>query len=147
MKIKDIMTLGPAVCTPENNLQEAARMMLENDCGEIPVVENTKNLKPVGVITDRDIVCRAVAKGKDVLHIPVRDCMSHPCITIRPEASVEECCKILEKKQIRRIPVIDEKGACCGIVSQADIARHHLTKQIAEVLEFVSQPHKGVCLF
>ena len=147
MKIKDIMTFGPACCTPENNLQEVARMMLENDCGEIPVVQNVKNLKPVGVITDRDIVCRAVAKGKDALHITVKDCMSQPCITVSPELSVEDCCKILEKKQIRRIPVIDEKGACCGIVSQADIARHHLKKQIAEVLECVSQPHKGVCIY
>jgi CBS domain-containing protein len=139
MKVKDIMTSDPVYCTPDTNLEIVAKLMLEHDCGEIPIVDNEVDLKPIGVITDRDIVCRTVARGKNPLKILAKDSMTKPCVTITPETTIEECCRILEKKQIRRVPVVDEKGCCCGIISQADIATHHLRDQIAEVLEEVSQ--------
>ncbi len=142
MKVKDIMTRDPYCCISGTTLQFVARMMLDCDCGEIPVVNNEVELKPIGVITDRDIVCRAVAQGKNPLDMTAGECMTQPCITVKPETIIEECCKILEEKKIRRIPVVDEKGCCCGIVSQADIATHHLTNQIAEILEEVSQSKK-----
>lgn len=141
MRVKEIMTSNPTCCTPETSLKDVAKMMLDHDCGEIPVVDDKR--KPMGVITDRDIVCRAVAKGKDPSRTFVKDCMTKPCITIHPEKTVEDCCKILEENQIRRIPVVDEKGSCCGMVSQADIATHHLKDEIVEVLEVVSQPHRA----
>lgn len=93
-------------------------MMLEQDCGEIPVIENVNDLKPIGVITDRDIVCRAIAIGKDPLGTTVSECMSRPCITVTPETTVEDCCRKLKENHIRRILVIDEQGRCCGIVSK-----------------------------
>jgi CBS domain-containing protein len=139
MKVKDIMTSDPVYCTPDTNLEIVAKLMFEHDCGEIPIVDNEVDLKPIGVITDRDIVCRTLAQGKNPLKISVKNSMSKPCVTITPDATIEECCRILEEKQIRRIPVVDEKGCCCGIISQADIAKHHLKDQIAEILEEVSQ--------
>lgn len=141
MRVKEIMTSKPICCTPKTNLKTVAEMMLEHDCGEIPVVNNETDLKPIGVITDRDIVCRAVAQGKNPLKGMAREYMTEPCVTVDLEATVEDCCKVLEKNKIRRLPVVDEQGHCRGIVSQADIATHHLKDEIAEVMEVVSQPH------
>ncbi|MBI3312961.1 MAG: CBS domain-containing protein [Candidatus Omnitrophica bacterium] len=139
MKVEDIMTDDPSCCTPDTTLLKVAKMMSDMDCGEIPVVDNQISLKPVGVITDRDIVCRAVAEGKNPLDMTVRECMSSPCIAVTPDTSLEECCGILEKNQIRRVPVVDEQGSCCGIVAQADIARKASEEQVAEVVKEVSR--------
>jgi CBS domain-containing protein len=139
-RVKDIMSANPACCTPEQNVQQAAEMMVKHDCGEIPVVENEQNMKPIGVITDRDIACRVVATGKSPKQTRVREAMSSPPVTVRLETSVEECCRMMEENQIRRIPVMDQMGRCCGIVSQADIAKTAPTKQTAEVLKQVSEP-------
>jgi CBS domain-containing protein len=137
---KDIMTTNPACCMPENSVQEAAQMMVKHDCGEIPVVETKDNPKPIGVITDRDITCRVVAAGKNPSQTRVRDAMSSPPVTVKPETSIEDCCRLLEKNQVRRVPVVDQDGHCCGIVSQADIAKSAPTKQTAEVVKEVSEP-------
>ncbi len=140
MQVKDIMSRDPACCTPDAKLSEVARLMVEHDCGEIPIVESRVNRTPVGVITDRDITCRVIAVGKNPLQIAVRDCMSSPVVTVTPEIDVKECCEILERRQIRRVPVVDERGHCCGIVSQADIATNAPERDIGEVVRGISQP-------
>ncbi len=140
MNARDLMTENPACCTPDTSLKEVAEMMCSHDCGEIPVIENEQTRRPVGVITDRDIACRAVAEGKSPLETTARECMTENCVTVNPEASLEECCKLLEENQIRRILVVDEEGKCCGIISQADIAREAPKERTAEVLQEVSQP-------
>ena len=142
MKVKEIMTTNPTCCTADTTLKEVAKMMLDHDCGEIPVVDN-KN-RPIGVITDRDIVCRVLAKGENPLQKRTGDCMSKPCVTVTPETSMEDCCGLLQEKQIRRVPVVDDRGSCCGIVSQADIATHNLKEELVETVEMVSQPCKCV---
>ncbi len=139
MQVKDIMTREPACCMPDTNLQEVARLMVECDCGEIPVVENRQSMKPVGVVTDRDICCRTVAEGKNPLEMTAGDCMSSPCVTVTPEMGVEDCCRVMEENQIRRVPVVDERGACCGIVAQADIAQRASERETAEVVKEVSR--------
>ena len=140
MQVKEVMTVDPACCTPEAGLREVAQMMIDHDCGEIPVVENKQNYLPIGVITDRDIVCRTVAQGLNPLNLSVADCMSKPCVTVTPEMSIEECSRILEENQIRRVPVVDADGSCCGIVSLADIALHARKGVAGEVIKEVSQP-------
>jgi CBS domain-containing protein len=140
MEVKDVMTPDPACCTPDTTLQRVAEMMVEHDCGEIPVVENAAGMKPVGVITDRDIVCRAVAKGVNPLTLTASECMTTPCVTVTPDTSIDECCRVLEEKQIRRVPVVDAGGACCGIVALADIAKHAKKRETAEVVREVSEP-------
>jgi CBS domain-containing protein len=140
MEVKDIMTPDPACCTPDTTLQRAAEMMVEHDCGEIPVVENVASMKPVGVITDRDITCRTVAKGLNPLTMTVSESMTTPCVTVTPDTSLDECCRVLEENQIRRVPVVDAAGACCGIVALADIARHAEKRETAEVVKEVSEP-------
>lgn len=139
MQVKEIMTENPACCMPDTNLQEVAKLMVENDCGCIPVVENQETMKPVGVITDRDICCRTVAEGKNPLEMSAGDCMTEIVATVTPETSVEDCCNTMEEKQIRRVPVVDERGGCCGMVAQADIAKNASERQTAEVVKDVSQ--------
>ena len=140
MQVKEIMTTEPACCTPETGLPEVARMMIDNDCGEIPVIDNQSSRVPVGVVTDRDIVCRTVANGLNPVELTAADCMSKPCVTVTPDMSVEECCAILEDNKIRRIPVVDARGSCCGIVALADIALQGTKGVAAEMVKEVSVP-------
>lgn len=139
MQIRELMTSNPACCTPDTPLQDVARMMMECDCGEIPVVDSRESMRPVGVITDRDITIRAVAQGRNPLEMNASECMTRPCITASADASIIDCIHLLEQHQIRRIPVVDQRGSCCGIVSQADVARR-IDQYAAEVLKQVSKP-------
>ncbi|MCA1575341.1 MAG: CBS domain-containing protein [Acidobacteria bacterium] len=139
MQVKEVMTADPACCISETGLQEVAQMMVDHDCGEIPVVESKETKLPIGVITDRDIVCRTVALGLNPLDLMVADCMSTPCVTVTPEMSIEECTRIMEENKIRRVPVVDAAGSCCGIVALADIALH-ARRNVAEVVKEVSEP-------
>src|SRR2546430_2519317 len=124
MQIREIMTADPMCCAPDTSLREVARLMAECDCGEIPVADSWETMRPVGVVTDRDITVRAVAKGRNPLELTAGECMTTPAVTIRPDTTVEECCAIMERHQVRRVPVVDQSGKCCGMVSQADIAKH-----------------------
>jgi len=140
MQVKEVMTADPTCCISETSLQEVAKMMVDHDCGEIPVVESTETKLPIGVITDRDIVCRSVAQGLNPLDLTVADCMSKPCVTVTPDMSVEECSNIMEQHKIRRVPVVDVEGSCCGIVALADIAIKAKGTVTAEVVKEVSEP-------
>ena len=111
--------------------------MVDHDCGEIPVVRDGR---PIGVITDRDIAARAVAAGRNPLEMKASDLMSSPVITVSLATDVDECCETMEEHQIRRVPVIDEHGNCCGMVSQADIAQHASARKTAQVVKEVSRP-------
>jgi CBS domain-containing protein len=137
MQVREIMTENPACCSAQETVQQAATMMVENDCGEIPVVDEGGAL--VGVVTDRDIACRCVAQGKPA-DTPLGEIMTSSVVTVTPETSVEDCCAAMEQNQIRRVPVIDDKGKCCGIVSQADIARDGSAEQTSGLVEDISQP-------
>ncbi len=140
MHVKDVMTANPACCTPETRLEEVARMMVENDCGCIPVVESSDSMKPVGTVTDRDICCRTVAEGKNPLQMTAADIMSSPVFTVTPEDDLNKCSNVMEENQVRRVVVVDERGGCCGIVAQADIALDASERVTAEVVQEVSRP-------
>jgi CBS domain-containing protein len=139
MSIDDVMTHDPACCTPETPLREVARMMVEHNCGEIPLVQAPDDAVLLGVITDRDIVCRAVARGENPMSLLASDCMTSPVVSLSTGATLEECCRVMEAHQIRRVPIVDENGVLCGIVSQADIAMRE-PKLTAQVVREVSMP-------
>ena len=103
MNVRDIMTANPACCTPNTTLPQVARLMVEHDCGAIPVVENTNNKRPVGIITDRDIVCRTIAQGKDPLGLTAGECMTASAVTVTADTDLEECARLMRSHQIRRI--------------------------------------------
>ena len=139
MNVKEIMTKNPACCTAETKLQDTAKMMVENDCGCIPVIENESTKKPVGTITDRDIVIRTLAEGKNPLDLTAGDVMTKNVVTVSPEDSVDDCCAKMEENQIRRVVVVDENGCCCGMVAQADVAIKSSDSNTADVVEKVSK--------
>lgn len=140
MQVKDLMHENPILCTPETSLREAARMMVEHDCGSIPVIDDPHGRRLAGIITDRDVTCRTIPDGKNPLEMTVADAMTRQCFTVTPTQSVEECEKLMEERQVRRAPVVDPQGTCCGIVAQADIARKAPEGEAAEVLREVSRP-------
>lgn len=139
MQVNEIMTASPAYATPDASLHVIAQMMVENDCGCIPIVNGEDTKSPIGMITDRDIVIRTVAENRNPLDFQAEDIMTGGIVTVSPETSVEECCSLMESKQIRRVAVVDETGALCGMVAQADIAINAPTDKTAEVVQEVSK--------
>jgi len=138
MKARDVMTLFPATCTPDTTIAAAARLMVSADCGAIPVIGETDE-RPVGVITDRDMVVRALAQDRGP-ELRVRDCMTSPAITVTEDASLHEVITLLEQRQIRRVIVVAEDGRCVGIIAQADIAEHASRDTAGELLHEISRP-------
>ena len=139
MFVKEIMTTDPACCPPDAKLQDVAKMMVDNDCGCIPVVENKDSKVPIGMITDRDITTRVVAEGKTPLELTAADAMSSSVITVTPETTLDVCCTLMEENQLRRLAVVDADGNCCGMISQADIATNASKAKTAEVVQEVSR--------
>ena len=120
MRAKEIMTRNPRTVTPEAHLTEVARLMKTEDVGIIPVVDGgSQNL--VGVVTDRDIALRVVAEGRDPNAVSVREVMSTNVRTCREDDSVDDVMKIMGADQVRRVPIVDERGSLVGIVAQADV--------------------------
>ena len=135
---RDVMTPDPARCSVTATLDEVAKLMVQHDCGEIPIVDRTD--RPVGVITDRDIVCRAVAEGKNPTGHFVESVMTQRVVTVRADAPLEEVVTTMERHQIRRVPVVDESGCCVGIIAQADLASQARPGEAAELLRELSRP-------
>jgi CBS domain-containing protein len=111
--------------------------MVQHDCGEIPVIDAAEQV--VGVVTDRDIVCRVVAEGKNPSAYPAEHCMTERVVTVPEDAPISEVLAAMEKHQVRRVPVVDERGGCIGMISQADIAWASREKEVAELVREVSR--------
>ena len=141
MDVRDIMTGDLDICTPDSNLRDVALLMAQDDIGSVPIVDSRQSMKPVGIITDRDITCRLVAQGINPLEKMARDAMSDRVVTARPDMSIEQCLDLMERNQIRRIPVVDKSGRLCGIIAQADIAKKLDSEKTAELVRDVSQPN------
>ena len=137
--VKKFMTSDVACCTADQSLEEAAKLMVKYNCGEIPVVDNHQSKHVQGVITDRDICCRSLGVGKNPMTLKVSDCMSSPVITVSEDASARDCLHLMEKNKIRRLPVIDKNGACCGMVSQGDIALALGKREAGELVQEISK--------
>lgn len=140
MLIKDVMTASPTCCKPTDRLDGVARLMLDSDCGEIPVCDETKL---VGVITDRDITCRAVALGKTPAAVPASDVMTRDVFTIGEDDKVEKALELMETKLVRRLPVVDFGGRIVGIVSQADLVAKAPMLKVARTIRSVSKKTRG----
>jgi CBS domain-containing protein len=139
---KDIMTPSPQCCSGETTLNDVANLMVEADCGEIPITDSSNRL--VGVITDRDIVCRAVAKGKNPSAVTAAEIMSEPVVCVTEDTPLEKVMGVMEENQIRRVPVVDASGCCCGIIAQADVALNAREGQVGELVREVSKDSLGV---
>src|SRR5436190_15787635 len=113
MAARDLMTSNPACATMDTPMQEVARMMVACDCGEIPIVDRQDRKKPVGVVTDRDIVVRAVAKGKNPVLMNAGEVMTSPAVTVKEGDDVDTIKRLMETHQIRRVPVVNQNGEIC----------------------------------
>lgn len=138
MQIKDVMTHNVECIPPETSLKEAAEKMASCDIGALPVCANDRL---VGMITDRDIATRAVAKGLDPSQTQVGECMTEHIVYCFEDEDVSEASRIMEEKQIRRLTVLSQQKRLVGIVSLGDIAIRAGSKQLSgEILERVSEP-------
>ena len=139
MKVRDLMTSDPATVRPEDACARAATLMREEDCGSLPV---TKDARLVGIVTDRDIVIRAVAAGRDPKTTPVSEVMSADPITIAPDTDADEAAKTMAEFQVRRLPVVED-GRLLGIVVTAQLARRESKGEMGETIKEISEPASG----
>jgi len=140
MLIKDVMTTKPVSCDPADTLDTVAKLMLEHDCGEIPVCDGAKIL---GVITDRDITLRAVATGRTPSAVTVRDVMTNNVVTIRDTDKIGRALELMEEKLVRRLPVVNDDDKLVGIVSEADLVAKMPTMKVARLVRSVSKKTRG----
>ena len=134
-RCREIMTGNVKTARREMSLTEVAALMRDGDMGALPIVENGKL---VGIVTDRDIVVRAVAENKDA-DTPIGDVMTTEIFSVRPDDFVFEAIRLMGDKQVRRVPIINEAGALVGIIAMADVALEtEDEREIAETLEEIS---------
>ena len=134
-RCREIMTTSVKTATREMPLRDVAVMMRDGDMGSIPVVENGKL---IGIVTDRDIVVRSLADGRNS-DSPVGEAMTTEIFSVRPDDFVFEAIRLMGDKQVRRIPVVDSEGSLAGIIAMADIALEmEDEREIAETLEEIS---------
>jgi CBS domain-containing protein len=140
MKVKELMTAQPVVVHPEDTASQAATLMKQEDCGALPVV--SKDGKLVGIVTDRDIVIRAVAAGKDPRSTPISAVMSADPVTLAPDADGDEAQRLMAERQVRRLPVV-EGGRLVGILVTAQLARRENAREVGETIKEISEPKSG----
>ena len=133
----DIMTPDPACYALDAPLGAVARLMVQHNCCEVPVVDTDGQL--IGVVTDRDIVCRVLAADRNPLDHTVQDCVSQPVISVSPDATLSEVMSTMERHQIRRVPVVDDGERCIGIIALADLAWAGQQKDVAVLVREVSR--------
>jgi len=136
MKVREVMTRDVQTVRPDQTAQEAASFMLNADAGSIPVTEGDRL---IGMITDRDIAVRGVAKGNGP-DTPVRELMINDVVSARLDDDVEEVATMMSNAQVRRLPIIDDQQMLCGIVSLGDLSREADEGCAQEALQGVSQP-------
>ena len=138
MKVKDVMHRGVTWVEPTISIREIAQKMRDDDIGSVPIGENDRL---VGIVTDRDIICRGVANGADCNALTARDVMSKPIIYCRADDDLELAIRIMEKNKIRRLPVIDKDKRLAGILALGDISEIVGQDAAGEVMKSVSAHH------
>jgi CBS domain-containing protein len=139
-KVRDVMTNRPRCVSPDTPVSEAAELMESEDVGALPVLEGDEL---AGMITDRDIVIRAVARGKDPRGMPVREVSTREVVTVRSDEDLSEALKLMASHQVRRLPVVDDGNRLVGMLAQADVAQEAREKAVGEMVEEISKPPEG----
>ena len=134
-KITDVMSSNPCAIEADKPVAYAAKMMKDEDVGLAPIVEGDRL---VGTLTDRDIVTRVVADGRDPQTVSVREVASTDLVTIDPQQDLDDALKLMASHQVRRLPVVED-GRLVGVVAQADVAREGKDKKTGELVEEISE--------
>ena len=139
MTCAEVMTPAPTACHPQHTATDAAELMRREDCGLLPVVSEDGN-KLIGVLTDRDIVLKVVAEGREPGSTAVGDVMTTDIATCLPQENVEMAMEQMATRQVRRIPIVDRDGSLVGIVAQADVAtRIGSAQETGQVVQAISE--------
>lgn len=142
MLVRELMTKGIVCCTPWDTARAAASLMKKHTVGAIPVVSELSDPLLEGIVTDRDLCCGVVAEAKNADAIQLSELMTPVPVTCEAEDTIEDCEELMQENQVRRIPVVDKRGRCVGIVAQADLALHAPAGQVAKTLREISKPSK-----
>ena len=140
LKVHEVMTDRPRCVTPETPVTEAAQLMKSDDIGSLPILDGEQL---AGMVTDRDIVVRAIAEGKDPRGMPVREVASRELVTVHADDDLATALKLMASQQVRRLPVVDSDNRLVGIVAQADVAVEAKEKAVGEMVEEISKSPTG----
>ena len=124
------MTRDPATCEPTTTLRLVAMLMLDHDCAAVPIVSSGEVL---GIVTDRDIVCRAVARGLNAAELPASAVMSAPLVAIHPDETFDDAAQVMKENHVHHLPVIDDEGRLLGIVAQSDLGRRMSNRELGQL--------------
>ena len=139
-KVHEVMSDRPRCVTPETPVSEAAQLMESEDIGSLPILDGEQL---TGMVTDRDIVIRAVATGKDPRGMPVREVASSELVTIHADDDLSEALKLMASRKVRRLPVVDDGNRLVGILAQADVAIEAKEKAVGGMVEEISKSPTG----
>jgi CBS domain-containing protein len=139
-KVRDVMTDSPRCVTMETPVSEVAQLMESEDIGSLPVLEGEEL---AGMVTDRDIVVRAVARGQDPRGMPVREVVSRDLVTVYAEEDLSTALERMASEQVRRLPVVDDEHRLVGVLSQADVAIEAKEKAVGGMVEEISKSPTG----
>src|SRR6185503_19326568 len=139
-KVHEVMTDRPRAVTPETSVSEAAQLMKSDDIGSLPILDGDQL---AGMVTDRDIVIRAVAEGKDPRGMPVRKVASRELVTVHADEDLSSALQLMASQQVRRLPVVDDDGRLVGVLAQADVALEAKEKAVGEMVEDISRTPTG----
>src|SRR5947199_343122 len=131
MKVHDAMTTAPATCEPTTSLRVVAQLMDVHDCAAIPVARNGEL---VGIITDRDIACRGVAKVSNAPDLPVSEFMTSPVIAVGPDDPLDAAAELMQENCIHHLPVITSEGRVIGMLAQSDLGRRMTNREFGDAL-------------
>jgi CBS domain-containing protein len=140
-KCSEVMTKNPSCCLPTDTVAKAAQQMKKEKVGSIPVIENEKTKKLIGIVTDRDLALQVIADGRDAKTTKVADVMTQDVVTCGIDDDVQNAVDAMADNQLRRIPVVDNDHMIVGIISQADVAtRVDEPQETAKMVKEISQP-------
>jgi CBS domain-containing protein len=134
-QVREVMTSNPTTCSVKASVEAAAKAMAQEDVGPIPVLDGERL---VGILTDRDIVIRVVAEGRDPQSTTVGEVASRDPATVSPDENLDRALQLLAERQVRRLPVV-EGETLVGVVAQADIARQGDDRTTGQVVEQISK--------
>jgi len=139
-KCNEVMTKNPVCCRPDDMVVKVAQLMQSENIGSIPVIENEQTQKLVGIVTDRDLALKIVAKGQDAKSTKVEAVMTRQIVTCRTGDDLQMALDLMADHQLRRIPIVDDNDKIVGIIAQADVAtRVNLPEKTAAMVKEISQ--------
>jgi CBS domain-containing protein len=139
-KCNEVMTKNPVCCLPNDMAAKVAQLMQGENIGSVPVIENEQTQKLVGIVTDRDLALKIVAKGHDAKSMKVEAVMTRQVVTCRADDDLQKALDAMAEHQLRRIPIVDNNNKVVGIIAQADVAtRVNQPEKTAAMVKGISQ--------